>query len=978
MNLKYELLFDLNVKSCSITSELRDTGQRSKDTHGPGGRAVKTEDFSVRRPPGVGEDREEQPDWLLRELLKQSKRRHSVTHGEKAHSDLRGHSSQNLEDSDFMNCLINDKISLDDLQKIKLAFEESEMCGMRGIDVKNFGHILKRCLGLPNMINAQIHGLFKKIDYSAQGRISWGEFSTYVLQQYKMKEETVRRSKQVTFDLPATINNYGQGIPVVNIHSTNDDTLVTIQEDGFICLWHPELEPKETKHMFNEEPANQRSKRVSDFALMSEYNKLVIGTGDREIQIYDLFALEPYCQINGLETFPLTLDYSYTGSDKCCVLYGDVEGCVNIILMSSVEDTLRIWSKLPKLENIPNITAETAVLSPNVTFIRWKVHQDWVTQAKYFHSLQAVVSSSNEESSSLVVGCVLPLTDSEKQLNEIREVCCEGKTRKIQLSWTPQVCASCDQTVFSVHKGVKTFDLCQKHNLLVTGGMDRLVRLWNPYFSGKPTGILKGHSAPIFSLCVSSEDSQIFSLSVDATVKIWDIEVQSCLFTADPRASRIHGYVSACSYNSALKCLYVAADRMAVLTLKSRPRLNRHVHVSFNEPVMCCGYSEEFHQVVSCSEASVVKVWDLNTGRQVSEFVDTDDLTSITCMAFDPKGRRLVTGGRNGCLKIWNFNSGQCLKTLKKEGKCQEVCDCTFLKVQRNSCVVAVGKDRKIDIYSDALDDGHHVQRLQPPLKDDLSNGHQEDILCVVHCPPSLLATGSYDGEIIAWDLVSGHIKCRFAGPHEAEDQNTEGLDTSVPSIIFPKNFKLQQFSSNTTLLSSGVKGSINLWNVLSEEKLVSSFKISKFQQKITKLAQTDKDTLLYAADRIGYVYIYDMEKFDLKQRSPRAEHSWRAHTSTITSLQIVDSDQVVLTSSTDQTVRLWSAQGQCIGTFGQPELWSVHIPSSWIHPRVPYDVLIDPLSMPDHEFLNGKSHLSEGIESDMSEADGGELKTLG
>uniref|UniRef100_A0A3Q3A3L0 WD40 repeat domain 95 n=1 Tax=Kryptolebias marmoratus TaxID=37003 RepID=A0A3Q3A3L0_KRYMA len=616
--------------------------------------------------------------------------------------------------------------------------------------------------------------------------------------QYKMKEETVRRSKQVTFDLPATINNYGQGIPVVNIHSTNDDTLVTIQEDGFICLWHPELEPKETKHMFNEEPANQRSKRVSDFALMSEYNKLVIGT-DREIQIYDLFALEPYCQINGLETFPLTLDY--------------------------------IWSKLPKLENIPNITAETAVLSPNVTFIRWKVHQDWVTQAKYFHSLQAVVSSSNEESSSLVV--------------------------------------SCDQTVFSVHKGVKTFDLCQKHNLLVTGGMDRLVRLWNPYFS-KPTGILKGHSAPIFSLCVSSEDSQIFSLSVDAT--IWDIEVQSCLFTADPRASRIHGYVSACSYNSALKCLYVAADRMAVLTLKS-PRLNRHVHVSFNEPVMCCGYSEEFHQVVSCSEASVVKVWDLNTGRQVSEFVDTDDLTSITCMAFDPKGR-LVTGGRNGCLKIWNFNSGQCLKTLKK-GKCQEVCDCTFLKVQRN-CVVAVGKDRKIDIYS--------------------SNGHQEDILCVVHCPPSLLATGSYDGEIIAWDLVSGHIK---------------------------------------------------------------------FQQKITKLAQTDKDTLLYAADRIGYVYIYDMEKFDLKQRSPR-EHSWRAHTSTIT-LQIVDSDQVVLTSSTDQTVRLWSAQGQCI-TFGQPELWSVHIPSSWIHPRVPYDVLIDPLSMPDHEFLNGKSHLSEGIESDMSE----------
>lgn len=77
-----------------------------------------------------------------------------------------------------------------------------------------------------------------------------GEFSTYVLQQDKEKEETVRRSKQVAFSLPATINNYGQGTPVVNIHSTDDDTLVTIREDGFICLWHPELEPKQSKHIF--------------------------------------------------------------------------------------------------------------------------------------------------------------------------------------------------------------------------------------------------------------------------------------------------------------------------------------------------------------------------------------------------------------------------------------------------------------------------------------------------------------------------------------------------------------------------------------------------------------------------------------------------------------------------------------------------------------------------------------------------------
>ena len=40
---------------------------------------------------------------------------------------------------------------------------------------------------------------------------------------------------------------------------------------------------------------------------------------------------------------------------------------------------------------------------------------------------------------------------------------------------------SADQTVFYVYKGVKTFDYSEQYNVLVTGGMDRLVRIWNPY-----------------------------------------------------------------------------------------------------------------------------------------------------------------------------------------------------------------------------------------------------------------------------------------------------------------------------------------------------------------------------------------------------------------------------------------------------------------------------------------------------------------
>uniref|UniRef100_A0A3Q0R1H2 WD40 repeat domain 95 n=1 Tax=Amphilophus citrinellus TaxID=61819 RepID=A0A3Q0R1H2_AMPCI len=429
---------------------------------------------------------------------------------------------------------------------------------------------------------------------------------------------------------------------------------------------------------------------------------------------------------------------------------------------------------------------------------------------------------------------------------------------------------------------VKTFDLCQKRSLLVTGGLDKLIRLWNPHYSRKPTGILKGHSAPIVSICISSEDSQIFSVSTDCTVKVIDdlFLCFCCLFTADPKASGIHGDISACAYSPSMKCLYIAADCMTMLPLKLSSAENVYIILDI------------------LKIKHVVRVWDLDTGRQVFEFGGTHELSSITCMALDPKGRRLVTAGRDGCLKIWNFSSGLCLKTLKKDGECHEVCDCIFLQSV---------------FFQDTPEDLHHVQRPQPLWQDDLKNGHKDDILCVAQCPPSLVATGGYDGEIIVWNVVSGRVQCRFVSPLVKGDFGA----SNVPSIIFLND------SSTTALLSSGAEGQCCEQCVLPEMPSPISSHVSLF---------------------------------------------W-------SSLHLVDNDQVVLTSSTDHTVRLWSAQGEFIGTFGQPESWSVHIPSSWIHPGVPFEVLIDPLSMPHHEILNAKTGLSEAINPGTTEEERGELK---
>ena len=69
-------------------------------------------------------------------------------------------------------------------------------------------------------------------------------------------------------------------------------------------------------------------------------------------------------------------------------------------------------------------------------------------------------------------------------------------------------------------------------------------------------------------------------------------------------------------------------------------------------------------QVVSGCQGGVVSVWDLDTGEKTMQFSRCHGDMELTAMSFDPSGRRLITGGRDGSLKIWNFNNGACLSVL--------------------------------------------------------------------------------------------------------------------------------------------------------------------------------------------------------------------------------------------------------------------------------------------------------------------------
>ncbi|WAQ98652.1 hypothetical protein MAR_023025 [Mya arenaria] len=61
---------------------------------------------------------------------------------------------------------------------------------------------------------------------------------------------------------------------------------------------------------------------------------------------------------------------------------------------------------------------------------------------------------------------------------------------------------------------------------------------------------------------------------------------------------------------------------------------------------------------------------------------------------------------------------------------------------------------------------------------------------------------------------------------------------------------------------------------------------------------------------------------------------------------------------------------GHYVGTFGQPDPWDIYNQGTWQHPMVPYDVLIDPMSLPDHPVVSEKQNMHQIIYEDKSSTD--------
>ncbi|CAL1530117.1 unnamed protein product [Lymnaea stagnalis] len=829
------------------------------------------------------------------------------------------------------------------------------------MNLEEFKDTIFRTLGTDEY-DDYLEKLFMKLDTSSDGYVDWNEFCSYLLLTFR-ENDYLRTKTEIPFMLEPKIrhivhNRQEQTTKIVAVHAPV--RYVTISREGAMSVWQPNM-AMEKHYTVSDQEDDQNKRRfkmwVTDAVYMQNCQKIAIASTSRDIRFFDVSSSQYFEEYHlfAMADVPYCLDYYYNTkqpNSESLLIFGVDTGAIH--LLNFLKPVTQLFEN-PFKNDGGGQHIFMQDLSHHCQWVKHTVltdiHSEIIRQVRYLPDNEAIISSSASPKNSIVI--------------------CD--TIGVKKSY-----------VFKLEKGAECFDHNKNLNLLVTGSGDHIVRLWNPYVTTKPVAVLVGHATSVIGVAIHEGFRQVFSYSKDAVVKVWDTKEHVCLQTVTlkfPSAlnGRMpeHGQFPVHLQGPPHSAFVVTCnDYIAALRLGKVEENTSHLEVTHDTQLCSAIYNKFLKQVVTGCDSSTISVWDIETGNRSTVLSNAHGDEEITCINFDSTYRRLISGARNGGIKVWNFQNGHNLHKLEAVGE-HEVTG--ILQLPEKKVILAVGWNQKIVTYDDTSADNMFIAANASWKGGQL---HNDDILSADFVAPNFLVTASFDGEIIVWEADTEKIYVRLRkgqptniskklealksplmGPEERPLSRTatyisrpnsrhrlshrveKGHAPPVDKLMFLKARSSVRFTESAMLISSEA-GNLRWWNIYTSHKEMGYFYAPSIQdESVLAMCTKPNDSLLITGDTQGIVRCWDIMEYCTKYEGfivkspPPLECTWKAHDSAIVSVEYIqhDAGTFILTASTDKTARLWSTEGHFIGTFGQRESWNLKTPSTWAHPKTPW-----------------------------------------
>ncbi|KAF6122584.1 WD repeat domain 49 [Phyllostomus discolor] len=842
-----------------------------------------------------------------------------------------GSQPERTEGEDHSIALLENQLSVGDFVKIQRAFEAPEASQTTCMSREEF---IQRMTEIVGWGTKEEYGkLFDKVDVAQDGFMDWDKLSSFLLltlyeNDERAKATVVPQWKDLEF-LPGKHKGTIQKV----LFLKSSSRYLTISKEGLLGIWEENLKLQETLPI-TPDATKLKHLWVTSLVSLENVNKIAVAFTSKEICFYDLLSKEGFpCQykLQGLKGTPICMDYWYDplNTNESILSFGDTTGKVQAIVFTT--STISLFERPASAceDEEATVTINWAeVLSGRhkcCYTLKHKLHHgDWVRQVTYNASLDAIISSTT------------------------------NNTNTVVLAWREKSKKHLQMTSFNIAQGIHAFDYHSQLNLIATAGINNRVCLWNPYVISKPVGVLWGHSASVIAVQFFASRKQLFSFSQDKVLRLWDIQHQLSIQRVVCSFPRSQDFRCLFHFDEARGRLFISFNHQLAL-LAMEPEASQRVK-SHKNAVTCVLYNSVLKQVISSDVGSTVSFWMIDTGQKVKQFTGCHGNAEISTMALDANETRLLTGSTDGAIKVWDFN-GYCHHTLNvgQEG----AVDISQILVLKKTILVT-GWDRAITVFRPQNFNQFSVQ----PEEWKGGTQHQDDVLCAAFSPPQTLVTGSYDGEIILWNSrtenahyvlhpdyqrllksksdikpqkllgvgrgSSSHPTAEQAVREAGSFETGSAGNNAVMRLCFLEARKDIAMTGGSNLVSCGGSGYVRFWNTF-KKQLLAEFLAHSGVGSI--IMATDKlNRYLTTGDLDGWINVWNIEEYCLNSsenkitQRPTLIRSFQPHADQISSLAMCEPGgrSLIISSSADCSICVTDVCGASVWIFGQTKHWQI------------------------------------------------------